>query len=545
MTRVSAASASADLTAEVLVVGGGLAGLSAAIEARRAGRDVLLLCKGKAGRSGNSLVAAGNLSGVHPGIGDDEEAFVRDTLAGGRGIGSPALVRALAKGSREVVPFLEACGVVFARPGGDLACGRIPGHSRRRTVSAGQAQRPVASAGLALTLPLLREAKRLGTRILEGAAAVEVERRDGRASGVVALTPEGLLRVGAGSIVLACGGGTRVYARTNNAPDATGDGLLLAWEVGAELRDLEFVQFYPTMGLSPLRAVFSTTLFGEGAVLRTRQGERFLLGTVPGGEVAATRDEMSRAILAEVSRGGGVGGGVLLDLSGVSPEAGAEWGGGLWRALARRGWDVRKDPVIVGPCAHFLMGGVTLDDRGATTVPGLFAAGELTGGVHGANRLGGNALTEAVVFGRIAGRAAAADVGRVASSSCCAARALPTGEGDVVLREVRREVRALTWEHAGLVRSAEGLREGLERWRAVNDRWSALDRGGVTRAAFEVRCLLTVSRLILGSALARTESRGAHWRSDAPAADDAQWRGSLRVLPRDGGEPELRYVPAD
>lgn len=535
----SSSASATDLAAEVLVLGGGLAGLSAALEARRAGRDVLLLCKGRAARSGNSLVAAGNLSGVHPGIGDEEEAFVRDTLAGGRGIGSPELVRALARGSCEVIPFLEACGVSFERSGGVLACGANPGHSHRRTVSAAQAPRPVSSAGLALTLPLLEETKRRGVRILEGATAVELVRGEGRVSGAVALAPSGLLKIRAGAVVLACGGGARVYAQTNNAAGAVGDGLLLAYEAGAELRDLEFVQFHPTMGLWPLRFVFPTTLFAEGAVLRNREGERFLLAAA-GGEASATRDEMSRAILAEVSRGSGVRGGVVLDLSGVRGDADR---GGVWGALARRGWDPRRDPVIVGPCAHFLMGGVTIDPDGATTIPGLFAAGEVTGGVHGANRLGGNALTEAVVFGRLAGASAARWAAEPADCAPPAADppALPlAGEA---LGGIVREIRALTWEHAGLLRSDAGLREGLERWTRANEGWRRLPRGHVTSEAFEARCLLTLSRLILGSALARTESRGAHWRCDHPAAEET-WRGSLRAKNGEGSEPELRYTPA-
>lgn len=548
VTRVIQGAAEAGLTTDVstdvLVLGGGLAGLAAAIEARRAGSDVLLLCKGKAGRGGNSLVAAGNLSGVHPGIGDDEETFVRDTLAGGRGIGSPELVRALAAGSRDVVAFLESCGAAFARVDGALLCGANPGHSRRRTASTALGGQPASSGGLVLTLPLLREATRLGVRLLEATTAVRIERREGRAAGILAVGPDGPLRIRAGAVILACGGGARVYARTNNAADATGDGLFLAYEAGAELRDLEFVQFYPAMGVWPVRAVFPTTLFGEGAVLRNLAGERFLLRCAAAGERAVTRDEMSRSILGEISSGRGVRGGVFLDLTGVPPDVARGRFGGLWRALARRGHDPAKEPVVVAPCAHFLMGGVTIEPTGATTVPGLFAAGEVTGGVHGANRLAGNALTEAVAFGRIAGASAARGAGR--PPPCAAlvedSSGVPSA-GDEVSGIVR-EVRALTWEHAGLVRSDTGLREGLARWQRASRRWAALDRGAATRAAFEAQSLLTLSRLILETALARTESRGAHWRCDFPDADDGRWKGSLRVRRGEGGELELRHVPA-
>jgi succinate dehydrogenase/fumarate reductase flavoprotein subunit len=531
-----------DLAAEVVVLGGGLAGLSAAIEARRAGRDVLLLCKGLAGRGGNSLVAAGNLSGVHPGIGDDEETFVRDTLAGGKEIGSPALVRVLARGSREVVPFLESCGVGFARAEGRVACGANPGHSRPRTVCLAASGRPASVAGLGLTAPVLEEARRLGVRFQEGTAAVRIERDGGRAAGVTAVGLHGLVAVTAGAMVLASGGGARVYAHTNNAADATGDGILLAYEAGAELGDLEFGQFYPTMGFWPLRAVFPTTLFAEGAVLRDRDGERFLLRSGASDEAAVTRDEMSRAVLREVASGRGVRGGVLLDLSAVSPEVARDRCGGLWRALARRGLDPAKESVVVGPCAHFLMGGVTIRPDAATTVPGLFAAGEVTGGVHGANRLGGNALTEAVVFGRIAGASAAREAVEAPPLE-------PRGDGvslgrdDEGLGLIAREVRALTWEHAGLLRSEDGLREGLRRLGQVRGAWMD-DERGFTRRGLEVRSLLTLSRLILESALARTESRGAHWRCDFPSLDDGNWRGSLQARRGEDGEPALRYVAA-
>ncbi len=528
---------------DVLVIGGGLAALCAALEARMAGKEVALACKRKAGRSGNTVVAACNISGVFDLRNDAVELFADDIVRGGEGIGDAQLARTLAEGSTVLVPFLQHFGVRFLRRDGALAATRNPGHSAPRTVTTLRSDLPVQTAGLSLTLPLLAAARQMGVRIIEDAAATELLGTAEGVGGALFARRDGeRLRIESRSVVLACGGAGRLFAGSNNTAEMTGDGIALAYRVGAELRDLEFIQFHPTMGISPVPVILPTTLFADGALLRNAAGERFLLRDHPAGEGAATRDVMSRAIWREVAQGRGVGGGVHLDLSEVSPEATRRRYGDLWDLLRRRGCAPERDSLVVGLAVHFFMGGMTIDADGASTVPGLFGAGEVTGGVHGANRLGGNALAEAVVFGRIAGRSAAERAGAYrpcpllpelrAASSCA-----PCPELDAL----RHELRSLLWHHAGVERSQGTLEQGLCRLQELERRFETC-AGRATPGGLELERMLLAARLILLAALRRTESRGAHHRSDFPTASEAL-RGSLRI--RKGADaPQIAFTPS-
>ncbi|MHB8766452.1 MAG: FAD-dependent oxidoreductase, partial [Deferrisomatales bacterium] len=280
------------LTADVLVIGGGLAGLSAALQARKQGAEVLLLCRGRPGRGGNTLLSAANLS-APLGPGDSADRFARDLLAGGRGLGDPALVGALAADARGAVAWLEGCGVGFRRDGPAPALAANPGHAVPRTLSAAAPDRPASTAGLALSRPVLAAAEAAGVRFCPGAAVLGLARDDHGVAGAWGTRSGGPFAASAGAVVLAAGGIARLYRTTNNATDVLGTGAALALEAGAELRDLEFVQFHPTMALRPVRLVVPTTVFADGAVLRNRLGERFLAAE---GEAAVTRDRMSRAI---------------------------------------------------------------------------------------------------------------------------------------------------------------------------------------------------------------------------------------------------------
>lgn len=532
---------------DVLVVGAGLAGLSAALEAARAGARVTVICKRQPGRSGNSVVAAGNLSGPFSGDPAEAELFVRDTLRGGGDIGEPKLVRALAADAPALPGQLRGLGIAWLEQDGIPARGLVPGFSRPLTIRPQLGGVPVATAGLSLTLPLLAAARAAGVQLVEWQQAVDLLVGGGRIGGVLTLDRRGtLLRWQAASVILASGGCGRLFSSSNNTAEITGDGLAMAFAAGAALRDLEFLQFHPSMGISPLRMILPTTLFGDGAVLRNRLGEAFLSATVPGGEAVATRDQMSRAITAEIQGGRGLDGGVLLDLAAVPAGLRTSRYRELWTLLERCFGGAQRARLLVGVALHFCMGGVRIDADGRTTVPGLFAAGEVAGGVHGANRLGGNALLEALVFGGRAGRAAA---GAAAADPQCLQPALeliPVSAGEGRVGEVRRQLRTLLQERAGVVRSGPDLDRGLVDLEMLGDRFSRCGMGDAPHLWWETRHMLTTARLLLIAALQREESRGAHFRSDYPGRDDDDWRGSLFIR-RCSGDDRVAttYRPAD
>lgn len=531
------------LSADLIVVGGGIAALSAALEALRLGLRVLVVCKGKVGHSGNSMVAAGNYS-LH-GRDDDGESFAADILKGGRGICDRELARRVASESATVVSFLESAGVRFSRQDSSLVFKRIPGHSRARTLAvADRDAYPVSVGGLSATRPLRAAVEAAGGHLLEDAPVVEFLMEDGRVRGVVAARAGAPVVVSSGKgVVLATGGYAGLFSRTSNTSDTTAEGLALAYKAGASLRDLEFVQFHPLMAVRPFRAILPTTLFDDGAVLRNRLGERFLeTGT---GDRDSPRDVVAQAIVREVGHGRGVEGGVFLDLSAIPRELGLTSYRRLWHTLLRRGCDPARDPLVVGVAAHFSMGGILIDPSCETGIPGLYAAGEVTGGLHGANRLGGDALTEAVVLGRLAARSAAATaVGEISRrpkvGSCDRQDAVC--EGDPA--SVRREVRHILWECAGVERSRSQLEEGLHRLAVTSDRVPAGLLESPPPGWREAASALTVAGLVLESALRREESRGAHCRRDAPETKPG-WRGSLVVKKAmGGGRPVFSFLPA-
>ncbi len=513
------------VTADLVVVGGGIAALSAALEARRLGLDVALVCKRKAGRSGNSLVAAGNFSLRREDAGD--ETFAADIRAGGRGICDPGLVARFAAESTSAAGFLESAGVRLCRRAEHLAWKRIPGHSLARSVASEGGIYPRAVAGLSITEPLRAAAAAAGVCFLDDTPVIDLLVRNGALGGVLA-TPPGrapvILR--SGNVLLATGGYAGLFAPTSNTSDTTADGLALAFRAGASLRDLEFVQFHPLMALRPIRGILPTTLFDDGAVLRNRLGERFLLGGAGLGDRETPRDLMSRAIVEEVRQNRGVHGGVLLDLSEVPEEVGSTQFGRLWQALRGRGCDPAREPVVVGVAAHFSMGGIWIDANCATDVAGLYAAGEVSGGLHGANRLGGNALTEAVVMGRVAARSAA----QVDRSPPVALSDPPTSPTIDPTRErsIRRELGQLLWQCAGVTRSATGLRDGRAGIGELAARAGAVPRANEPRAWSEAEGAIAVASLLVEAATRREESRGAHARLDFPEPREP-WCGSLRV----------------
>jgi len=394
---------------EVLVIGGGAAGLTAALAARKLGARVLLVCKGSSGRSGNTPMAEGAIQACFR-PDDSPGQHARDTLASGRRLSRGSLVSAMAERAPGCIRELEALGVEF-RKEADGAFFQY--------VSAGiTAPRSlwILGGGPGLSLPLLRAARERGVTLMDDLMATRLLTGAAGAGGACGIN----LRTGAftvleaAAVVLATGGNEELYSLSDAALDATGDGAALAWHAGAELVDMEFIQFFPHSLVHPasLRGVIvpEEVYFPEfgGGRLTDGAGARFAHRYDPERAEFTTRDVLARAILAEVAGGrGGAHGGVFIDLRECRRERLVEMIPALHRYLLANGVDVFAQPLEVAPSAHYQCGGIRIDESAATRIPGLFAAGECTGGIDGANRLASNALAEAVSFGAIAGEGAA------------------------------------------------------------------------------------------------------------------------------------------
>lgn len=535
---------------DVLVVGAGAAGLTAAIEARSRSAAVAVACKGKAGRSGNTVVAASQFSAVIPyeGSEDSPERHFLDSLTGGRGINDETLLRLFVDQAGPRLLEAEQRGVKLLRSNGELVRRTPPGHSQPRGIPVDNGAFPMTIGGLSITLPLRATADRMGVKFLDESPVLKLARMDGEIRGALAvdLAGEELVAVQAGAVVVAAGGAGRIFVRTNNTRDICGDSYGLMLDAGAALRDMEFVQFYPSQLTTPFKAVAISSLFGDGAVLRNRHGERFMPAYDPVNEDRATRDVMSQAIFYEIQKGNGIEGEVYMDCTAVAEEVLQKKYFGLVRDLRKQGVDPARDWLKIAPTTHFMMGGAVVDERCRTTVPGLFAAGEAAGGVHGANRLGGNALSETLVLGSVAGEAAAKyALKEAAMPPAPVGWELPPdgGDGIELLDEVRRELRKAMWDGASIVRSGESLRSALATVRACAaepGRCSADSAAEMARVE-ETRLMCLTAESVVLSAIARQESRGAHFREDFPSSSE-RWLGS-NLVRLAGGELHLEFVP--
>jgi len=500
---------------DFLVIGSGIAGLRAAISLAEVG-TVVVLTKADP-RESNTGYAQGGIAAAF-GADDSPESHARDTLAAGDGLCVPEAVDVLVHEGPRYVRELIEWGVAFDRDTrGEPALGREAAHSVRRVLHV----RDATGRSIGQVLWQATAANRR-VRVFDDALALSLMVRGGVCRGATFLDRDGRVREAeAERTLIASGGAGQVYRETTNPAVATGDGIAMAFDAGARVADLEFVQFHPTalnVAGAP-RFLLSEALRGEGAWLINQAGERFVQRYEPAGDLAS-RDLVSRAIVRETQRTGAP---VFLTMAHLDPAYVRSRFPTITKVCREAGFDLATDRIPVSPAAHYVMGGIETDLHGRTSVDGLFAAGEAAcTGLHGANRLASNSLLEGLVFGA---RAAAAMRGPMVHASFAAAAERYCQEGSQAPPPSASDVRDLMWQHAGLVRSAASLRPAvaqLAAWRSATV--AARDRAPDDRDVRRVASLVTVGLLIARAALRREESRGGHYREDFPHRDDIHWQ---------------------
>lgn len=486
--------------ARVVVVGSGVAGLVTALVANRE-HEVEIVTKAALAESATRAAQGGIAAAWR--ADDDPAAHAADTIAAGAGLCDPAAVRILCEEGPAAIRALIEWGTAFDRTpdGTALAAGLEAAHGRPRILHAGG-----DATGAEIERALVGAVRAAGIPVREHASLVDLVVEAGAVSGVDLVDATGARsRLAADAVVLATGGFGRLFRHTSNPDVATGDGLAAAIRAGAETADLEFVQFHPTTLALPGAFLVSEAVRGEGAVLRDVHGHRFMPDVHPDAELAP-RDVVARAIARTMAAQGGLP--VHLDARAIGRDRLAERFPTITARCAEQGLSLADDLVPVAPAAHYAMGGVATDLDGRTSLPGLVAVGEVAcTGVHGANRLASNSLLEGVVFGARAARAIG-DPWREAAASPA-----PVAFASVALD--RDDLRDRTQAGAGLERDADGLAALATHLDAV----ATAPGRPVDRAAVEDAALVEVGRAVVAAALAREESRGAHFRIDHPRTD--------------------------
>ncbi|MGI9116149.1 MAG: FAD-dependent oxidoreductase [Gaiellales bacterium] len=543
---------------DVVVLGAGLAGMRAAIEAKRQGVDVAVISKLHPTRSHSGAAEGGINAALGNATEDSPEIHAFDTVKGSDYLGDQDAIEVFAREAPEDIYELEHMGAIFSR----AADGKLA----QRPFGAAGAPRTVYSAditGHVLIHVLYEQLIKHDVKVYEEFFATQVVVDGGQCAGVIAWDTQrgGLHAIQANHVILATGGVGRMYYGTTNAFACTGDGMSLAWNAGVPLKDMEFLQFHPTT-LKSNGVLITEGCRGEGGYLRNKDGDRFMVGDAPNAMELASRDVVSRAEWKEIADGRGVDGCVLLDLTHLGwKKIKNRLPGSRELAMDYAGVDPIDTPIPVRPGAHYMMGGVDCDVWGETIVPGLWAAGEVACvSIHGANRLGGNSLMETIVFGRRAGQAAAE---RVKEQGDTGARIEPAvladedrriaalvdnanGERPGLLRE---ELAKTMYDKAGVFRTEAALAECQEKVHELRERAKTLkmdDHGAIFNtdltSALELHSLLECADCLVTSALARKESRGAHSRLDHTERDDDAWlKHTLNW--NDNGQVRLDYKP--
>ena len=546
---------------DVLIIGAGGAGLRAAIEALAQGATVAVVCKSLLGKA-HTVMAEGGIAAAMANVdaADDWRTHFRDTMKGGKFLNNWRMAQIHALESPARVRELEQWGALFDRTSdGEILQRAFGGHTFKRLCHVGD------RTGLEMIRTLQDRGVHLGIDVFMECAITRLLKDGERVSGAFGYWRETgrFVVFKAKSIVIATGGIGKAWRITSNSWEYTGDGMALAYEAGAELMDMEFVQFHPTGMVWPpgVQGILVTeAVRGEGGTLRNKEGERFMERYDPQKMELSTRDVVARAIYTEVREGRGTEhGGAYLDISHKPAEYVKRKLPSMYhqfRELADV--DITQRPMEVGPTCHYMMGGIRVEPETAqATVPGLFAAGEAAAGLHGSNRLGGNSLSDLLVFGRRAGLAAAANAKQTASVEIHAEDVLaatremlepferPEGESPY---QIHAELQDVMQTYVGIFRSEEDLQLGLvkigelkERAARVRVEGSRLFNPG-WHLARDLKAMLIVAEAVARSAIERKESRGAHSRIDYPNYDET-WSKRNIIVALDDVEMTLRHLP--
>jgi succinate dehydrogenase / fumarate reductase, flavoprotein subunit len=579
---------------DVLVIGAGGAGLRAAIEAAAGGVSVGLICKSLLGKA-HTVMAEGGIAAALANVDDrdDWKVHFADTMRGGQYVNNWRMAELHAKEAPDRVRELEAWGAVFDRTAdGRILQRNFGGHKYPRLAHVGD------RTGLELIRTLQDHLVYRGVKVHMECTIVDLVKDDDRIAGAFGYERERgrFLLFGAKAVILATGGIGRAYRITSNSWEGTGDGHALAYRAGADLIDMEFVQFHPTGMVWPpsVQGILVTEgVRGEGGVLRNSRGERFMFSDIPENYRAQTadneeegwrytqgdrkarrppelltRDHVARSIVSEIREGrGSPHGGVFLDISWIKARLpnGEEH---IKRKLPSMyhqfkqlaDIDITKEAMEVGPTTHYVMGGVHVDaDTQMSSVPGLFAAGECASGINGANRLGGNSLSDIVVFGKRAGeyaaeyartqRATVITTSQVDAFEKLALSPFDRGDEGEAPYAVQRDLQNLMQERVGIVRTESEMREALKGLETLNDRAARVGIAGHREyhvgwhTALDLRNLLMVSEAITRSALERTESRGGHFREDYPKMAPDWAQVNVQVVRSFDGTMQVRRIP--
>ena len=548
---------------DVLIIGAGGAGLRAAIEALAMGASVGVVCKSLLGKA-HTVMAEGGIAAAMANVdaADGWQPHFRDTMRGGKFLNNWRMAQLHAQEAPERVRELEQWGALFDRTdSGAILQRAFGGHTYKRLCHVGD------RTGLEMIRTLQDRGVQLGFDVYMECTVTRLLTDGGRIAGAFAYWRENgrFIVFKAKSIVIATGGIGKAWPVTSNSWEYTGDGMTLAYEAGAELMDMEFVQFHPTGMVWPpgVQGLLVTeAVRGEGGILRNKLGERFMEKYDPKRLELSTRDVVARSIYTEVKEGRGTEhGGAYLDISHKPAEYVKKKLPSMYLQFKELAdVDITKGPMEVGPTCHYMMGGIRVDAETAqSTVNGLFAAGEAAAGLHGSNRLGGNSLSDLLVFGRRAGLAAAEHAKKVSSPGLAIAQ-IEEAERELLVPfsntgsespyAIHRDLQKIMQSLVGIFRTEEDLKKAFAELEDLKARAAKASVEGSRlfnpgwHLARELKSMLTISEAVALSALARTESRGAHSRIDFPNYDPV-WEKKHNIIVREGSEMKRHESPVE